>query len=205
MKRRLPDKPVRSHPTILKTLNTDRYIALAKYDGWSTLLEIGDTINFISRSGKPLNVDAKLYRAAALLAQIVPPHTTLWGEWMKHRPGYDGPECMVLFSPVYINNEFVGHWNFEDRFAWIRNLFIAADDINICKSCEMPDHAFYLPMYATNNFQEFFERQKDIPRSEGIVVYKRNGQYYGGFKQSTKTKDMKKIKYREGDNGDSRL
>lgn len=195
--RLLPDKPKRGNPTVLKMMKSDKHMALTKYDGWSILIEITKyNINFISRLN---NVIKTREQIADKIRQLnLPINTTLWGEWMCRRPDYDGPECIVLFSPIFINGEFVGGQPFIKRFNWLCNLEIPFDDSNIKDSNKMPDCPILLPIHNDSDFVGFFELQKTLPRSEGVVVYKKDGQFYGNPYNSMDSPDMTKIQYRTG-------
>lgn len=200
----LPDKPKRSHPSVLPYMDPGRYVALTKYDGWGSLIEIRDSqINVISRAGGPLPVcsEIKEHIECMVRNEQIPKNTILWGEWMDRRPDYDGPECIVLFSPVYIRGEFVGGRPFIERFNWLLNLEIPSDVIDIKESKDLPDNKLITPLFSHTDFFEFFEAQKNLPRSEGIVMYARDGQYYGHPSKSVCSPDMAKFKYRDGDSG----
>lgn len=199
MLRLLPDKPKTAHAYALKSVDENTHTALTKYDGWGTLIEIDSAICCVSRIGKPLPVDRKILNATKLLN--LHPGTTLWGEWMKRRPDYDGPECIIILSPVYIGGEFVGHQPFKDRLQWVMNLNVPQDDVSITESSQMPDNPLMSPAYAEKDFDSFFQKQRQIARSEGVVVYKNGGQYYGHPTDSIKSSDMRKYKYRHGGDG----
>lgn len=204
MIRLLPDKPVRTRPEILNSFD-DNYLALSKLDGWSTVIEFTDKIQFISRSGKALPIGDKVKNAFTKLKEHIPQNTSIWGEWMKRRPDYNGPECIYILSPIYVGGEFFGGKDFTERRKWVEDLsdlnIIKYDDLNIKESDQMQDFQIYIPAMSHGNLPKFYETHKSISRTEGIVIYEPNGKFLGNQMKSVKNPSMMKCKYRDGDTG----
>jgi hypothetical protein len=206
----LPDKPARTTQATLDRFSTDKHLALTKLDGWRILVKIGndaDDLEFLSRRRKPLPVCQKIRAAVEYVVREgrIPYNTVIDGEWMKNRAGtdgfkYDGPECIYWWSPLYLGGEWVGHLPFHDRWNWIRGLDLPQDDISIRRSDQMPDNSIWLPATSTN-FRSFFESHINVARTEGIVIYKRDGIIVGNRRDSVKSRDILKCKWRDGEDG----
>lgn len=202
--RLLPDKPKTKSPAILPTLDREKYTALTKLDGWGVLIEIYEDIKFVSRTGEPLPVSEEVWKTVQSLRDKIPPNSTLWGEWMKMRPEYDGPECIYILSPMILAGEFVGHLSHKARFDWVDGLGIPIDDMEIKRSDQMPDHKLIIPN-RSSNVLELFEASKSVPRTEGVVIYKNDGVIYGSPTGCVKNDTMWRCKWRSGDDGRTRV
>jgi hypothetical protein len=200
---RLPDKPIRSSASAFKIMDVvQKYIALSKLDGWRCLTCIDENgkISFLSRVRKTLPVSKKLAGAVQKLLDEgkVPKSSIIDGEWMKRRPDYDGPECIFMFSPMVLAGEWVGHMPFQSRWEWINSLGLPVDDLTIRNDAKMVGHPLVIPASSRTEFNKFFESHKGMWRTEGVVVYRITGQIYGNRKDNHKSRDMFKIKWREG-------
>ncbi|MBD3404689.1 MAG: hypothetical protein GF411_00980 [Candidatus Lokiarchaeota archaeon] len=186
-----------------------KHIGLSKLDGWRcrTTIYADGTIDFLSSSGKRLPVSEKVRNAVRAIrdAGRVPLASQLDGEWMKRRPDYDGPECIYLFAPMVLAGEWVGHLPFKERWEWINKLELPVDDLSIKKSDHMPNEPLLLPASANCELTEFFDIHINVPRTEGVVIYKAEGKMYGNPREPKKSRDMYKIKYREGHDGRTKI
>lgn len=206
----LPDKPVRTSKAVLGKLSADKYLALSKLDGWRLLVRVGnsiDDIEYLSRHRKPLPVNEQIRQAVRYMVSEgqMPRNTVIDGEWMKNRAGsdgfkYDGPECVYWWSPLYLSGEWVGHLPFHERWAWIRSLGLPQDDISIRNSDQMPDNPLWIPA-ESRDFKDFFESHIGVARTEGIVLYKADGAVVGHPRDSLKSREMLKCKWRSGESG----
>lgn len=201
---RYPDKPVRSAPSALP-LFKGNYRALTKLDGWRCELTIDGEgeVSFISRAKKPLPVGETIRKAARALVKDgkVPFNSVIDGEWMKRRPDYDGPECLYLFSPTWLAGEWVGHLPFRARWEWVNGLCLPVDNLSTVESSRMENHPLIIPASVDSDFVSFFNANKNVWRTEGIVIYKLDGIMYGDLHDSKKSRDMVKIKWRDGHDG----
>lgn len=204
-----PDKPTESTPSQLSLFKN--HTATSKLDGYNLFLcNIDGKIFTYSRKWNVLPVaehikeDWKKY----VIDKKIPNNSIMNCEWMKYRAGsdgfvYDGPECIYFLTPYAVDGIFVGHLSYTKRLKYLEDLEIPRDNIDIINSSEIT-HTLMLPCKAENDFEDFFEKHKNIPRTEGIVVSKNNGHLYASQHASTKTKMMLKVKYRKGDAGQTR-
>ena len=203
-KRMFPDSPIRTRSCCLKGFGLDHYKALAKMDGFRCITEIDENgnVSFISKSGNPLPVSNHVQLAVKKLIddKKIPIKSSLDGEWMKRRPDYDGPECIYIFGPIWLNGEWVGHLPFKDRWEWTLNLGLKVDDLSIARSDQIPNIPLIIPAYSVD-CADLFEKSKNAIRTEGIVIYDLNGIIAGNPVESKDTRAMLKCKWREGDSG----
>jgi len=202
---RFPDKPTRSSPTVLKMMGKGDNIALSKLDGFRCRTVVGGdgNVSFLSSSGGTLPVSSRIRDAVRRLIEAgkIPLSSVLDGEWMKLRPQYDGPECIYYFSPMVLANEWVGHMSFRTRWEWINGLGLPVDNLAVTRSDQMPNNPLILPKSTTEDLDAFFEKHKEIWRTEGIVTYKANGMICGDRRGQKKSRDMYKFKWRDGHSG----
>jgi len=208
MNHRYPDKPTRSSKVALSLMEMQDTIALVKLDGWCCRIcwdreAPNNGLEFLSSSGGTLPVGPVIKAAVADLVESdkLPVQGMIVGEWMKRRPEYDGPEQVQLFSPMELNREWVGHLAFKQRWEWMNSLGLPVDDLNIVQSDQMPDHPLILPESTDFDLSGLFNKTVDVWRTEGIVVYKAEGIISGSRDGSAKTKDMLKVKWRDGHDG----
>ena len=202
MNLRYPDKPERSHVTVLTMLDDGRHTAQSKLDGWRCMTVIEEnSVSFMSRSLRklPVNEQVKAAVKRLVLDGYVQPGTVFDGEWLRRRPGYEGKECLYLFSPLVLNGQWVGHRRFGERWAWMTSLGLPVDKL----TDKLPQHDLLLPAWCETGLKSFYDRQVGVMRTEGVVVYSNDGQHHGNASRSLKVHDMVKVKWREGaDEGD---
>jgi ATP-dependent DNA ligase len=194
---RYPDKPERSHIAVLDILNDSKHIAQSKLDGWRCLTVIDESgVSFMSRSLRklPVNDQVKAAVKRLVLDGHVQPGTVLDGEWLRRRPGYEGKECLYLFSPLVVNGAWIGHRRFCERWTWLLSLGLPIDQL----TNKLPQHDLLLPAWSEHGLKTFYEQHIGVMRTEGVVVYSADGQHHGSVNQSLKVRDMVKIKWREG-------
>jgi len=195
---RYPDKPERSAEACLPLLDDGAHVALSKLDGWRCLTVIEESgVSFMSRTLRKLPVNEHVTAAVNRLVMdgTLRHGTVLDGEWLRRRPGYEGRECLYLFSPLVLDHRWVGHRSFQDRWTWLLSLGLPTDDLNE----PLPRYDLLLPCWTEKRGElaAFYERHRGVVRTEGVVVYSTAGQHHGGTTQSLKVRDMVKIKWRE--------
>ena len=205
-----PDKPKRTTISCLKKLDNGRYVAVSKLDGYNLFMcNEGDTIECYSRSWKPLPVAPNLREAWAKLIKDkkIPDGSIINCEWMKMRAGvggsddkYDGPECIYPLTPYAMEGMFVGFRPYKERREWLETLGIPVDDLTVRNSADLHCE-LVLPTTAESGFEEFFELHRGVYRTEGIVICTNKGTLTANQDIPMKTKEMLKVKWREGDTG----
>lgn len=194
---RYPDKPERSAEVVLPMMDDGRHIALSKLDGWRCLTVVEDgKARFVSRALRTLPVGERITGEANRLIREgkLPNGTVLDGEWMKRRPGWDGPEMLYVFCVLVQEGVWVGGHPFSERWKYVNDLGLPVDDI---QTNETPG-TILLPASTDTGIAAFYERNRGVGRTEGVVIYKKNGKAFGSAKGSMKVREMIKVKWRDG-------
>jgi len=205
-----PDKPKRTTPSCLKKLSNGRHTAVSKLDGWNLFICNEDNnIECYSRTWNPMPVADHLKEAWLRLVKDnkIPNNSIINCEWMKMRAGisgnddkYDGPEMIYPLTPYAMEGMFVGFRPYKERREWLETLGIPTDDLSVRESSKL-EYELVLPATANSNFEEFFEAHRGVYRTEGIVVCTNKGTLIANQDTTAKTKEMLKVKWREGDSG----
>lgn len=204
-----PDKPKQTALSCLTKLDNGRHTAVSKLDGYNLFMcNEGEIIECYSRTWKPLPVSSRLRESWLKLVKDgkIPDQSIINCEWMKMRAGvgssdvYDGPEMIYLLTPYAMEGMFVGCRPYQERRKWLETLGIPTDDLSIKNSADL-EYELVLPAKAENKFEEFFELHRGIYRTEGIVVCVNKGTLIANQNAATKTAEMLKLKWREGEKG----
>lgn len=160
------------------------YLIQPKRDGYRAVIEFYENeIVAWSRHHKPLAISDHIIDA--LLEMDVPPGTALDGEWLKHRT--EGPEQITIFGLLYWKNKWMGRKTEEERFEIVQGL------------------TYPEPIYLTNwdlvNYEDFFQKTKDDPANEGVVLKHLWSELVGGRDESKKNPMWFKRKWRAGCDG----
>ena len=205
-----PDKPKRTTTSCLKRLDNGRHTAVSKLDGWNLFMcNDGDNIECYSRTWKELPVAPHLREAWLKLVKDkkIPDGSIINCEWMRMRAGvsgandaYDGPEMIYLLTPYAMEGMFVGFQPYSERRKWLEGLGVPVDDLSIKESADL-SYELVLPAIAEDNFETFFEAHRGVYRTEGIVICTNKGTLTANQDTPMKTKEMLKVKWREGSDG----
>jgi len=209
-----PDKPKRTTQSCLKRLDNGRHTAVSKLDGWNLFMcNEGDRIESYSRMWNPLPVSDELKEEWLKLVKDskIPDNSIINCEWMKMRAGategddkFDGKEMIYPLTPYSMEGMFIGFRPYSERREWLEGLGIPTDDLTIVKSSDV-EHNILLPAIATSGFEEFFELNRDVYRTEGVVICENKGTLMANQTASCKTKAMLKCKWRSGCTGRTRV
>lgn len=188
--RRYPDKPFERPASSLSEFDTKagKWIATAKYDGWRCLIVIDNGVEFWSRHMKKLPVSDRLREAVQSLN--LPQGTVIDAEWMARRAGVKD-ELIFLITIMWWAGAWQGGKPEEVRWQETKNILVG-------KGTDFP---IRLPLYATEKFSEFFERTKNDPTTEGIVLKEVTSTLVGDNSDSKKNGCWVKVKWRAGDDG----
>lgn len=198
-----PDRPKRTRRSCLKDYDNGKYLAVSKIDGYNLMMCNDDgEIETYSRTWKHLPVCQEIKDLWKELD--IPNHSVINCEWMKFRAGsdefkYDGIECVYLLSPYVMDGLFVGHLPYADRRQWLESLGIPMDDLSLQPS--QITSRLILPALAESDFESFFDLHTRVPRTEGLVLCKRDGRLVANQDDRAETKDMLRVKWRDGDAG----
>lgn len=205
-----PDKPKETSLSCLEKFDNGKYLAVSKLDGWNLFMcNDGNKIECYSRTWKEIPVSDHLKECWLKLVKDskIPDKSIINCEWMKMRAGttgdndkYDGPEMIYLLTPYVMKGLFVGYRPYNERRKWLEDLGLPTDDLSTCNSYDL-SYDLVLPAKAESNFVDFFNKNKGVYRTEGIVLCRKKGTLIGNQNSSIKTKEMLKLKWRKGDDG----
>jgi hypothetical protein len=196
-----PDKPIRTTEDFLVDLNAEEWSCEMKLDGYR--IEIGKDDNIItarSRHNEILNIN---YKLVEYFDSILDNGYALDGEWINHSriksinktTGSKLPliECIGIHDVTWTNGRYSGNIPLNMR----RNCDLYKKIPDVTMSNLLEDLAvFKIPMLSNHEILEFYNLQKNIKISEGIVIKKCNSKLVGAKTQSAKNPCWYKIKYR---------
>jgi hypothetical protein len=212
---RLPDKPnevFASNPKIWDEFKVQQWIATQKLDGFRLLIVKDFTykiikgfgsINwargknkdlfFLSRRGTnkggPTNIPVCEEIVKQVESMDLPDQSMLDSEWLERRTKDDGiHECVFLLDYMWRADDWLGNEPHKDRITWLNNIKIDDDWIR-------------RPNFVTENYVEFYEKQKAISWTEGIVLKHVNSIIIGDDVECKKNPLWCKVKWRSGSNG----
>lgn len=205
-----PDKPMTSSKTRISFWDsTNSYICQQKVDGWRMIVQFLETdseekeIAVVSRHNKNYTdevlADPDIRQELERLAELVPPNTHLDGEWLSRRAcskKYNLPPQLFLFDILIWDGNSQSKTPYELRWDNLYSL-LYYNDFN--ESVTWP--AFAEP----GHFEEFFEEQKQVPWTEGIVVKHKQSTLRASRSASVKNKQWYKVRYRGGMDGETLL
>ena len=216
MKLRYPDKPNKMFKDSLPKLEKHGWwIATQKMDGWRCLLtrdstgklieDFGDRswarcksgdVYFLSRrdldSGGPTNfpVCDEIVQAAEALE--IPDQSMLDMEWMKRRTIGECSERLYGIGPLWWDDKWLGRQTYEQRRNFIDE--IISGKLNGDDPIQIPDHV-------SSGFEDFYEKQTEIPFTEGMVLARKDSKVVGDRSGCRVNKSLIKIKWRDGADG----
>jgi len=184
------------------------YFAQQKLDGWCCYLVVDDDISslgvgdpawdrsnglyFLSRrdmkKGGPTEIPVSGDMVSDVRSLGLPNKTILVCEWMKRRTDDLGfPECLYLIDSIYIADQYVGDRGASERFA----VLPCIDGLSNLRTPETVD----------SGFLDFYNAQKELPYTEGIVLKRSTGRLLGDPAGAKKSGHMLKLKWRSGFDG----
>lgn len=209
---RYPEKPNRQFPSSFPKLEKQGWwIATQKIDGWRCFITrdssaqvidgfghkswgVGknDEYFFLSRrdmvDGGPTRLPISDDVIGAVEALDLPDMTMLDTEWMRMRSIGECPEHIELLGPLWVDNKWQGKVPYEERHQFLQDSFVSCDLMRI-------------PKHVTENYEEFYEAQKDVPYTEGVVLTHKAATIRGNRNKCTKGNMIVKIKWRDGSDG----
>lgn len=194
-----PDKPHTQNPCFLAEWDAKgTYICQQKVDGWR-LIVIRDKdgkFHYYSRHNKSLANDIDPTLKAEVESLPIPPDTQIDGEWISRRAcsvDYKLPQMVFLFDALKWKGLWLLNKTLKDRYALVKGLFM-----------EKHPGRVMLPSEAEpGKFVEFYEAQKAIPYSEGVVVKHLMSKMMADRRECKKNNQWMKVKYRAGSSGET--
>ena len=213
---RLPDKPnemFASNPKIWDEFKTQEWLATQKLDGFRLLI-VKDSLHkivksfrgssnwargtnkdlfFLSRRGTnkggPTNIPVCEEIVKIIEKMNLADMTMLDSEWLERRTKDDDiHECVFLLDYMWKADDWLGNSPHKDRIVLVNELEIDNDWIR-------------RPKYVTENYVGFYEKQKAISWTEGIVLKHVDSIIIGDDIECKKNPLWIKVKWRSGDTG----
>ena len=196
-----PDKPHTQNPCFLQEWDDKgTFLCQQKVDGWR-LVVIRDKQGrffYYSRHNKSLAADIEDGLKAEVESLPIPPDSQIDGEWLARRScsvSYGLSEMIYLFDALKWKGQWLLNKTLRERYALVMGLFVDAH----------PEHVM-LPLEAEpGKFVEFYEAQKKIPYSEGVVVKNLTSKMVGDRRECKKSPGLCKVKWRGSSSGDTDL
>lgn len=196
---RRPDNPTRDfEPFLLKLDNgfeKGNWIAQPKGDGWRRPGYKEDGVwSFYAKADK--GDEARMTPPASLIAGLMeiglPDGVALDMEWMGPRctSHTNGMHWFVVYDLLYHNFEWQGDLELGARLEKLEKLL---------RRRKLPSNIILSPL-TDEDFQEYFNMQKQNPLSEGIVCKRLNSKLLGKWAVNTSDShnpDWRKVKYRD--------
>lgn len=196
-----PDKPITQNPCFLQEWDDKgTYLCQQKVDGWRLIIirDKQGKFHYLSRHNKGLADDILPELKAEIETLAIPNDSQIDGEWISRRAcsmkdKYRLPEMIFLFDVL----KWKGMWQLnkplDERYALVKKLFVGK-----------PVGKVLLPPEAEpGKFVEFFEAQRMIDISEGVVVKHLKSKIEGDRRECKTNKMMYKVKYRAGSSGET--
>lgn len=198
-----PDKPFERDPQNLpKWDRSNNYICQQKVDGWRMIIIIGeDDVEFVSRHDKVFTQDIQpsLREEARKLCALFPPMTQLDSEWLARRSCSVSkkikgkvPAKLILFDILRLGKRWQKSVPYADRWDALKAHLQDVDFDNIELSLEAEP----------GQFATFYEAQKEIAVSEGVVIKHKRSKMTGSRNGCKKNPQWFKVKYRGGSDGE---
>jgi len=200
MLKHFPDKPWQRKPNELASWDDGDYVCQQKCDGWrvQVIKSLDGAIHYYSRHDKSLtdDIEASLKQEMAAMLANAPHGSQLDGEWLSRRSHSKLPGAqphLVMFDVVRWDRRWLLRKPYQERLQLLQEVVVPADNISLPETAE------------PGSFVSFYEQQKSIPQSEGVVVKLLRSTLIGDRNESKKNPHWFKIKYRGGRTGEERL
>ena len=195
-----PDKPMTADPSHLVNWElTHEYFCQQKLDGWRCLaVKEEKKIKYFSRHGKNLTAEIDPFLREEVKRLLEPfSDIVLDGEWLARRScsvQYSLLERLVFFDLLRMRGNWWFNKSYQDRWFQLKVLWFGNNFRRIDYSETVE-----------KDFLSFFEAQKKIPYSEGVVVKHKNSLWKAGRKGSVDNPLWFKCRWRGGVSGEADL
>jgi ATP-dependent DNA ligase len=141
-------------------------------------------------------MDSHLKEQMEIISTVLPDRSQLDAEWLSRRAATNKKTKpkLILFDVIRYDRRWLLRTTYEARWALLKEIFSRVDTSLI------PDIEL-VPTAEDGKFVEFYEAQKLLPHSEGIVVKHKQSTLVGDRKESKKNPRWMKIKFRGGSDG----
>lgn len=194
-----PDKPHTQNPCFLSEWDAKgTFLCQQKVDGWR-LIVIRDkqgTFHYYSRHNKSLAKDIDDGLKAEVESLPIPNDSQIDGEWISRRAcsvDYKLPQMIFLFDVLKWKGLWMLNKPLKERYALVRMMFQE----------KQPEHVMLPSEAEPGEFVEFYEAQKKISFSEGVVVKLLSSKMVGDRRECKKSPSLWKVKHRAGSSGET--
>ena len=193
-----PDKPVdRSAEDIQEWDRRGCFICQQKIDGWRALAVLNKCVQVVSRHNKDLTrcIQPEILDGLEQLRKLLPEKTILDCEWLSRR---SCSKTQKLIPKLYVFDmmRYEGVW--LKPMLYRRRLDLVKRSLS-----KLNHNRILLPDQAgPGKFVEFYEAQKKIGHSEGVVVKHEDSTLIADRKTSKKNPLWFKVRYRGGSDGE---
>lgn len=210
---RYPDKPNELSAQHLQYLDDQHdSIAQQKLDGWRCLIVRDDSNKFVEKwggerswyrgrflflsrraidKGGPTSFPVSDQVVQAVSKLNLPDQSMLDGEWLNRRTKEDQiGECLYLFDVLWFDDLWQGRSPLINRLELLDQI----TSRGLSQYLRVPDSA-------RNGFVEFFETQKKLSWTEGVVIKELDSTIVGDRSGSVKNGSWIKVKWRSGHDG----
>lgn len=195
-----PDKSYEHSPDSIEKWDDGNHICQQKGDGWRLEICKGvGEIAYITRHNKDYTdkVEPHLKEQMRLIAGYMHGRWQLDAEWLSRRActNKKTKPKLLVFDVYRYNKKWLLQEPYEFRWTLVQEIIGSVDPALI------PDIEV-VPSAEDGKFVEFYEAQKKIARSEGIVVKHKKSVLLGDRKESKKNPRHYKVKFRQGSDGE---
>ena len=200
MLKHYPDKPWDRLPDDIALWDDGEHVCQQKCDGWrlEAIKALNGSVSYFSSHNKDLtdSIEPHLKQEMGATMEMVPNGSQLDIEWMSRRAHSKRPgasPCLVLLDVIRWDRQWLLKTPYQDRWERLQEIVVPTDNIFLV-DCAEP-----------GEFTAFYEKQKSIPQSEGIVVKHLQSTLVGDRNSSKKNPRWFKVRYRGGQDGETLL
>jgi ATP-dependent DNA ligase len=195
-----PDKPFEHSPASIEKWDNGDHICQQKGDGWRLEICKGKgTIAYLTRHNTDYTAQMEdhLKTQMEIISTVLPDRSQLDSEWLSMRActNKKTKPKLLLFDVYRYDKKWLLQTYYEERWALLQEILSQIDPALI------PDIEL-VPTAEDGKFVEFYEAQKKLPRSEGIVVKHKKSLLIGSRKESKENPRWFKVKFRQGSDGE---
>jgi ATP-dependent DNA ligase len=195
-----PDKSFEHSPNSIEKWDNDDHVCQQKGDGWRLEICKGKSeIIYLTRHNTDYTaqVEGHLKQQMEIISTALPDRSQLDAEWISMRActNKKSKPKLLLFDVYRYNKKWLLQTPYEERWNLLQEILASVDPALI------PDIEL-VPTAEAGKFVEFYEQQKKIARSEGIVVKHKKSLLIGDRKESKKNPRHFKVKFRQGSDGE---
>lgn len=198
-----PDKPFEHSPDSIEKWDNGKFICQQKGDGWRLEICKGKgEIAYITRHNTDYTnqIEDHLKQQMEIISTILPDRSQLDSEWLSMRActNKKTKPKLLVFDVVRYNKKWLLQTPYEERWALLQEILGKVDPASI------PDIEL-APTAEDGKFVEFYEAQKKLARSEGIVVKHKKSVLIGDRKTCKDNPRWMKVRFRSGCDGEQSM